>query len=115
LDVGPGVGGAEGRGLGRDHIRLQTYAPRYDPPSYPPPRDSAEEDAHSHDAGGKAPEYDGYNAGDYLGKDEKAPGYDFDASAGQKGHSRTHEEEGEEDEGHGPRVQDSNNPFRRSS
>jgi len=107
LDVGPGVGGAEGRG---NHINLQTYTPRYDPPSYPPPRESSED---VHGAGAKVPEYDGYNAGDYVGTDEKAPSYEV--SGGQKGHSRTQEEEDEDDEGHGPRVQDSNNPFRKSS
>ena len=105
LDVGPG------RGPGADHISLQTYPPRYDPPSYPPPRESTE-DAHS--TGGKAPEYDGYNAGNYVVKEEKAPAYDAEESGIQKGHSRTQEEEGEDGEGHGPRVQDSNNPFRKS-
>lgn len=105
LDVGPGVGGAEGRGLrASENIDLQVYAPRYNPPSYPPPRDSAEEDAHLHGVGNDAPKYDGTNAGDYLpGKDEKAPGYEFATSKSGKGFE-------EDDEGHGPRVKD-NNPF----
>lgn len=110
LDVGPGVGGAEGRGVRPDHIGLETYAPRYTPPSYPPPapglapRYSADEDAHLRDIHGEAPKYDGYNAADYLpAKDEKAPGYDI-ATDGDKSRD-------EDDEGHGPRVQD-NNPFR---
>lgn len=118
LDAGPGVGAAEGR-IGSAHIPLQTYnashTPQYDPPAYPPPghpRDSTDEDAHLHAAGTKVPEYDGYNAGDYLhgGKDEKAPGYDLAVSG--KGHSRSMEEDEDEDE-HGPPVQD-NNPYHRS-
>lgn len=121
LDAGPGVGGSEGLGRG-DHIGLQTYAPRYDPPSYPPPtaggmglpRDSTDEDAHLHGfhAGGEAPKYDGYNAGDYLpsgGKDEKAPGYEFATSTSRKGPSGVDDDE--DDLGaHGPRAKD-NNPF----
>lgn len=116
IDVGPGVGGAEGPVRG-DHIGLQTYAPRYDPPSYPPPpsglppRDSTDEDAHLHGASGDAPKYDGFNAHDYLpgdGKGDKAPGYEFATSTDSK--SRGFDDDDDDIASHGPRVRD-NNPF----
>lgn len=108
--AGPGVGGTEGRGVGLSHIPLQTYnAPRYEPPSYPPPggvplRDSTDEEAglHGHGDDAKVPDYDGYGTGKYP--DEKAPGYDVTV-----GDSKRDEEE---DEQHGPRVGDGTNPFR---
>jgi len=105
LAVGLGVGGAERRSRhSPDDISMDTYDPhpRYaPPPGAPPPL--ASEDMQSV----KAPEYDGYNAGDYLGQSDKPPVYDFEAT-GDKGQSRTQEDA----EDHGPRIQDSNNPFR---
>ncbi|KAF8308932.1 hypothetical protein DL93DRAFT_2170699 [Clavulina sp. PMI_390] len=125
LEAGAGVGPAEGHiGNRSDHIGLQTYAPRYQPPNYPPPsagmpRDSADEESALHGIGGghghdDVPKYDGYNAADFVGKggaDEKAPEYEYATRNDKKG-----DDEDKEDLGaHGPRVNQQNtgtNPFR---
>lgn len=121
--TGPGVYGAEGPGVGHrygdsDSIGLETYPAgnRFAPPAYPPPSNGPGGPRESTDSatglGADVPKYDGYNAGDYLSRDEKAPGYEF-GNDSKKMRDEDDDEDDEDDLGrHGPRVSENTNPFR---